>query len=145
MRRLEAQNSHLAQQALREEFKRSAQSRFEHRLHCVLLIAAGRTCADVADLFGDDRRTVQRWVGKFQDHGVDGLREASRAGRPAALADAQLRELGLAIREDPRRLGHSSEKWHGDLLCAEIFRRFGISLSARHCQRLFAALRHRAP
>ena len=134
MRILEVTTPAAVQAALRLEGKLSSQSRFMHRLHCLLLVGTGRSCYEVAEVFGDDPRSVERWVREFQQNGIDGLREKRHPGRPAILADAQMRELGYA-----------AEIWNNKFLRAEILRRFGVTLSARHCQRVFRVLQSMHP
>src|SRR6266436_5805092 len=43
---------------LQDEIRRSEESRYDHRLHGVLLVAYGMNCCQVADLLGDAPRTV---------------------------------------------------------------------------------------
>ena len=145
MHRLEVATPEAVQAALRHEAKRSPQSRFLHRLHCLLLVGTGRSCYEVAGVFGDDPRSVERWVREFQQHGIEALREKPHPGRQATLADAQMRQLELALKSVPRELGYAADVWSNKLLRAEILRRFGVTLSARHCQRLFRILRPSRP
>ena len=60
---------------LQDEIRRSEESRYDHRLHGVLLVAQGMTCPEVATLLGDARRTVQYWVKRFEQDGLAGLVE----------------------------------------------------------------------
>jgi hypothetical protein len=46
---------------LQDEIRRSEESRYDHRLHGVLLVAQGMTCPDVAGLLGDAPRSVENW------------------------------------------------------------------------------------
>jgi hypothetical protein len=46
---------------LQDEIRRSEESRYDHRLHGVLLVAQGLTCPEVASLLGDVPRTVEYW------------------------------------------------------------------------------------
>jgi len=43
---------------LQQEIQRSEESRYDHRLHGVLLVAQGLTCPEVGHLLGDAPRTV---------------------------------------------------------------------------------------
>lgn len=140
MHRLEVTSSAAMRAALRNEGKHSPQSRFVHRLHCLLLVGTGQSCYQVAEVFGDNPRSFERWVCEFQQHGIDGLREKQHPGRQATLADAQMQQLALALKGVPRELGYAENVWNNQLLRAEILRRFGVALSARHCQRLFKVL-----
>jgi len=70
---------------LQDEIRRSEDSRYDHRLHGVLLVAQGMTCSEVARLLGDGRRSVQYWVHRLEERGLAGLLEGDRAGSaPAA-------------------------------------------------------------
>ena len=68
---------------LQDEIRRSEESRYDHRLHGVLLVAQGMTCPQAARLLGDAPRSVEYWVQRFEKDGLGGLVEAERPGRPA--------------------------------------------------------------
>ena len=140
MHKLEVTTPAAVQAALRHEGEHSPQSRFVHRLHCLLLVGTGRSCYQVAEVFGDDPRSVERWVREFQQHCIEALREKPHPGRHATLANAQMRQLEIALKSVPRELGYAADVWNNKLLRAEILRRFDVTLSARHCQRLFRVL-----
>ena len=140
MNRLQVTNPGAARDALRQMLDSSPQSRFEHRLHCVLLVGAGHGCQEVAKVFGDDARTVQRWVQKFLRCGTDGLRETSPPGRRAKLTVAETAELGDVLKQSPGVLGHAAEVWRSELLRNEIAERFAVTMSRRQCQRLLLQL-----
>lgn len=145
MHKLEVTSTATIQATLRHEDKLSPQSRFVHRLHSVLLVGAGRSCYEVAEVFGDSPRSLERWVRKFQQHGVEGLRDRPHTGRHAALTDVQMRQLALVIKSDPGELGYAPDVWNNKLLRAEILHRFGVTTSVRHCQRIFRRLQHSRP
>src|SRR2546428_8379657 len=52
---------------LQDEIRRTEESRYDHRLHGVLLVAHGRTCPEVAALLGDAPRTVEYWI-RSEEH-----------------------------------------------------------------------------
>ena len=122
---------------LQDEIRRSEESRYDHRLHGVLLVAQGATCPEVSRLLGDAPRTVEYWVRRFEAKGLAGLIEGQRLGRPRRLSDAQLREVDGALRQTPRDLGLTGTLWDGKTLSAWIKQRFQIHLRVRQCQRLF--------
>lgn len=126
--------------ALQEEIRRSDESRYDHRLHAILLVAQGMTCPDVAARFGDSVRAVQTWVHRFEEEGLAGLAEANRPGRPPRLNDKQLREIERALRISPRTVGMEVNLWDGKTLSAFIQKRFGVTIQVRQCQRLFRQL-----
>ena len=71
--------------ALQDEIRRNDTSRYDHRLHGVLLVAQGMTCPRVAELLGDSPRTVVNWVQRFETDGLAGLSEGQRSGRPTGI------------------------------------------------------------
>src|SRR3984957_3964482 len=88
--------------SLQQEIRRSEESRYDHRLHGVLLVAQGMTCPEVARLLGDAPRSVEYWVRGFEEKGLAGLREGERSGRPRRLDDKQLRAINAVLRQTPR-------------------------------------------
>ena len=125
---------------LQDEIRRSEESRYDHRLHGVLLVAQGMTCPQVAELLGDAPRSVEYWVRRFEQSGLAGLREGERSGRPRRLNEKQLREINAALRRMPRELGLGGNLWDGKTLAAWIAQRYGMKLGVRQCQRLFRQL-----
>ena len=97
---------------------RSEESRYDHRLHGVLLVAQGMTCPEVAKLLGDAPRSVEYWVRGFEKNGLAGLREGERSGRPRRLDEKQLREINLALRQMPGEVGLGGNLWDVKILTA---------------------------
>ena len=147
MRKLEIADAEAMQLAIRQEIDRSEESRYDHRLHGLLLVASGRSCTEVGQLFGEEATTVQRWVHRFAQSGFAGLREGERPGRPRSLDERQWKRLARNLRRDPRSLGYAQNLWDGKLLAEHLKRRYGVSLGVRQCQRIFNQLgvRRRKP
>lgn len=128
---------------LQDEIRRSEESRYDHRLHGVLLIAQGMTCPEVARLLGDAPRTVEYWVWRFEEKGLAGLQEGERSGRPKRLGAAEIAGINTVLRQTPRDVGLGQNLWDGKTLSAWIEREYGVSLGVRQCQRMFRQLRFR--
>src|SRR6202795_3545340 len=95
MRKLQIQDADVMRIAIQQEIGRSEESRYDHRLHGLLLVANGQSCRGVAELFGEDATTVQRWVRRFEERGLEGLRDGERTGRPRSLDERQWRQLQI--------------------------------------------------
>lgn len=147
MRKLQVVGSAEMLVALQQEVQRSHESRYEHRLHGVLLVAQGMSCYDVAHVLGQDPRTVQRWVEKFNERGFGALEEGERSGRPRRLDALQLAEVERVLRQSPMQLGLGQGMWDGKLLSYWIQKRFGVRVGTRQCQRMFRQMgfRRRKP
>lgn len=147
MRRLEIADAPVMRIAIQQEISRSEESRYDHRLHGLLLVCNGHSCEQVGELFGEDRRTIQRWVSRFERDGLEGLREGERPGRPGRLSSEQWQRLERELRGSPRDLRFAQTMWDGKLLSEHLRRNYKVKLGPRQCQRLFAQMgfRHRKP
>jgi transposase len=125
---------------LQDEIRRSEESRYDHRLHGVLLVAQGMTCPEVAHLLGDAPRSVEYWVGRFERDGLAGLLEGERPGRPRRLTEKQLEAVDRILRHPPREVGRSGNIWDGKTLSSWIEQSYGILIGVRQCQRMFRQL-----
>jgi len=127
--------------ALQDEIRRSDESRYDHRLHGVLLVAQGISCREAAGVLGDAPRTVENWVHRFERSGFAGLTEGERPGRPSRLSQEQVAEMETALRQTPRAAGvEGGGVWDGKTLSRYLDQKFGVDLKARQCQRLFRQL-----
>lgn len=140
MRKLEIRDAEMMQIAIRQEIDRSEESRYDHRLHGVLLVASDHTCTEVARLFGEDRRTIQRWVSRFEASGFDALREGDHPGRPTKVDEKQWTNIAAALRKSPRDFGYEQNLWDGKMLSEHLKRQYNVKLGVRQCQRLFSKL-----
>jgi len=102
MRKLQIEDAEVMRIAIQQEIGRSEESRYDHRLHGLLLVTAGQSCREVAELFGENGTTVQRWVSRFEKGGLDALREGEREGRPRSLNAKDWRRLQGDLRKTPR-------------------------------------------
>ena len=135
MERLHIKDADIMRIAIQQEIERSEESRYDHRLHGVLMVSCGYSCTEVADLFGHSRRTVQYWVQRFEGRGFTGLQESERPGRPTTLNMIVRRNLEKDLRRSPRELRYS------------LTEKYGFDLGVRQCQRLFKQMgfRRRKP
>src|SRR5438552_12628586 len=75
MRPLQVADAETIVLGLQDEIRRSEESRYDHRLHGVLLVAQGMTCPEVSRMLGDAPRSVEYWVRRFEERGLGGLVE----------------------------------------------------------------------
>jgi transposase len=126
--------------AIQDEIRRNDASRYDHRLHGVLLVAQGLTCPEVGQLLGDSPRTVVNWVQRFESRGLAGLSEGERSGRPRRLNESQLARVEGALRQSPSQFGLPTQMWDGPTLSEFLRSEIGVELRVRQCQRLFRQL-----
>jgi transposase len=137
VRKLQIEDAEVMRIAIQQEIGRSEESRYDHRLHGLLLVTAGQSCRQIAELFGEDGTTVQRWVRRFEVGGLESLREGERSGRPRMLDASQWRKLQGDLRKSPRDFGLAATLWDGAVLSEHVRRRYQVDLGVRQCQRIF--------
>jgi len=147
MRKLEVEDKEIMQIAIRNEIARSEESRYDHRLHGVLLVSQGLSCRKVGDYLGQNPVTVQRWVKRFNNKGFAGLYEGERCGRPSRIDTLQWSELESDLRKSPQEFGYGQNLWDGKLLSHHLSVCYGVELGTRQSQRIFRQMgfRRRKP
>src|SRR5689334_13821098 len=68
-------------QALLDHYRKDPDPEVRFRAHILLLLADGHSWATVATVLFCSSRTIDRWVKRFQQEGIDGLAGQKR-GRP---------------------------------------------------------------
>jgi transposase len=136
MRKLEIADARMMRIAVQQEIRRSEESRYDHRLHGVLLVSQGLDCRSVADYLGEHPVTVERWVNGFNRRGFAALRERERPGRPPRLSKVDWAAVDRDLRKPPRKFGYGQNLWDGKLLAHHLARRFDVRLGVRQCQRI---------
>lgn len=147
MRKLVIKDAEVMAEAICQEIQRSEESRYDHRLHGVLMVARGMNCYDVGRWLGEYSTTIQRWVNTFETHGFSGLQEGERPGRPSRASHGILTQLEKELRQEPQYYGYTQNMWDGKLLSHHLAVRHGVRLRVRQCQRLFRQMgfRQRKP
>lgn len=74
-----------AREALRQSHKGALTHRERQRAQAVLLCAKGYRLDQLSDIFEADRDTISRWLDDWQEHGIAGLSDAPKPGRPGKL------------------------------------------------------------
>jgi transposase len=102
----------------------------------VLLVAQGIDYSKVGQLLGVSARSVENWMSRFKQEGLEGLREEKRPGRPNRLTEDQLAEVNAALLCTPHRIGLDGDAWDGKTLADWIAIHTGVRLGLRQCQRM---------
>jgi hypothetical protein len=111
---------------------RSMPSGRVERARIVLAVADGSGTSGAARLVGVSRPTVIKWRDRFAAHGIEGLRDEPRSGRPKTIEDAAI--LAATLDPPPAALGvtHGSTRLLagqlgiGDATVARAWRKYCI-------------------
>lgn len=129
------------EQALRLQARQEV-GRVSERIHFVLLSHQGRSAPEIAATFGYTADTVRYWLKEYRRHGVKGLNDRSRSGRPPkerylkAIVEAQ---MGQA----PACFGYYAACWTMMLLVGHLARRFKVWVSTSTVRRAARAIGYR--
>lgn len=87
------------------------------RLYIVYLVALGHSSRKLSALHHVSFKQITNWVHRFEEQGIEGLKDKHGRGRKSALSVEQLdRVKSLVLTESPEKYGFQSEKWTGPLL-----------------------------
>lgn len=118
-----------------DEAQSAGRARLVRRLCLIGNLYAGDTLSEAAKRVGVSQPTASRWVERWNEDGVDGLRPAFGGGRPSKLDDRERAALAAVLERDA--------SLDTDRVCRAIETAFGVSYSRRHVSRLIDDLRAR--
>lgn len=101
------------------------------RLLAIAMILAGASRADAARQTGMDRQTLRAWVHRYNQLGVDGLISRKSPGAAGKLTKAQMSEVRQWVLDGPDIEIHKVIRWRCVDLCAEVQRRFNVTVAKR--------------
>jgi len=122
----------------REELKRLARRRVVGaatalRARIVLKCAEGRENIDVAEELGIRDNTVGKWRKRFLEHGIEGLLDEPRVGRPRTVTDEIVEQIvDTTLHDDPKAATHWSSRMLAEQLgvtpstVQRVWRAFGL-------------------
>ena len=112
----------------------AAASRHANQSRRLLSLAAvldGMNRTEAARVGGMDRQTLRDWVHRFNDRGLEGLKDDLARPRPRRLTAAQQAELATIVETGPDRAVHGVVRWRRIDLKALVAERFGVEYHER--------------
>ena len=111
-------------------------SKFQHKVECVNIVLGGMMPSELSNYVAESKNTITNWVKIADEQGFEALHTRKQPGRPTKLTKEQLDELeGILNDDEPSE--HGYRVWDGPSVSSLIQERYGVSLSARQCQRMF--------
>jgi len=121
---------------LRKEAERDGAYRVAKRLRAVVLNAEGHSSGEIARILDAPRSRTSEWLQLYEKHGVEGLLEGQRSGRPGGLNAAQRRELGDILDSGPVAYGLDTGIWTSPMIAWMIEEEFGIQYHPGHVRKI---------
>jgi transposase len=107
---------------------RKAASGLVKRATMVVRYSAGHSCRPIGRDLHVDEETVSRWVHRFVDGGLDGLRDEARSGRPLRYTVEEVSLLIQTALTSPQELGLPFGSWTLDRLQASVQEEQGLNM-----------------
>ncbi len=100
--------------------------RCRQRAHAILLSNARHTITELQAIFQVDRDTISLWLNRFAAHGIAGLEDLPRSGRPLIYTDKEINRFKQLVDEEPRQIKQAQAKLQqesGKNSCTETLKR----------------------
>ena len=103
---------------------RGAKTPWRDRLRAQIVLAAacGRATTRIAADLGISEDTARKWRGRFAQHGLGGLKDRPRPGRPRRISELTRAAVVALACQLPAATGVPLARWTGPELAAEITR-----------------------
>lgn len=126
---------------LRAAAARSKDAAAARRMLALALVLEGANRAAAAQAAGMDRQTLRDWVHRYNEHGLDGLRNLPNSGAPPCkLTPDQEAKVAGWVRQGPTLEEHKVVRWRLVDLRDAIERQFGVHLHERTVGKLMKRL-----
>ncbi len=106
------------------------------RFRAAKLFDRGYSKSEVAQRLGVSAQSTSRWHAAWQATGINGLKQAGRAGRMPRLDSNQIHQLEKALLQGPQALGYKTPVWSAARVVDLIQRQTGIRFHPDHIYRL---------
>jgi transposase len=126
---------------LRQAAARRNDSAMAWRALALALVLEGKSRSEAARSGGMDRQTLRDWVHRYNELGLDGLRNRPNLGAPPGkLAAEQEQQVATWVRQGPDPERHKVVRWRLVDLRDEISRQFDVQLHERSVGKPLARL-----
>jgi transposase len=104
-------------------------STFEVRIRAVQAVERGWAVSEAADAFGIARRTLHRWLNRYEENGEAGLARRPGSGRPRKLEELDEGELRTIVLRPASAFGYETDLWTVGRLHRVIRERYHVAVS----------------
>ena len=126
--------------SFKKEAEKDGEYRVAKRIHAVVLNMEGRSSPEVAELLKSPRSAVCLWLSSYEGHGIEGILEGQRSGRPRELTSQQLTLLADIVESGPLAYGFLSGVWTSPMIARVIHEEFGVEYHPGHVRKILHQL-----
>lgn len=97
------------------------------RLYAVYQVSLGQSTRKLETLYNTSFKQICNWVHRFEESGIEGLRDKPGRGRKCRLSSDQLNELhSVLIDNKPDEFGYNTSTWNGPILIDYIKTKYNV-------------------
>jgi transposase len=104
-------------------------STLEIRAGAVEAVSRGLPVGNVADAYGIDRTTLFRWVTRYDENGMDGLKRKKGSGRPRLLENLNKEALWKIVLKPATDFGFETDFWTIGRLRRIVQEQYAVTIS----------------
>lgn len=95
--------------------KTEKNKRIAVRIHVVALAKQGLTCPEIVKMTGYCRRTIQRWIARYNQSSIKALADEPRSGRPLKLPVEQYEQFCARVDAGPNSSDRTATMYGRDI------------------------------
>ena len=95
--------THYTSNQLLKLYKSEPDPRLARRIHGIYLASKGHSCPEIMQIIGASRRAIQQWVQKYNNNGIEALKDKPRPGKPTTLPRHMEEKFCSRIAKGPKR------------------------------------------
>jgi len=98
------------------------------RLYAVYQVSLGQASRKLESLYNTSFKQITNWVHRFEEFGLEGLKDKPKSGRKPRLTKEQLNELSNVLQNNrPDEFGYNTATWNGPILKEYIERHYHVA------------------
>lgn len=126
---------------IKDLFNSDKKLKLGYRLYAVYQVSIGKKPQALEDVYNASFKSINNWVHRFNNEGIEGLIDKPKPGRsPRLTAEQKLRLKKLILEEVPEKHGYNSATWTGPMLIAYIENEFGVTYKKAQIYKILASM-----
>lgn len=121
---------------LKKEAEKDGEYRVAKRIHAVALNMEGQNSTEIAWVLKSPRSAVSLWLKNYEEHGLEGLLEGQRPGRPCGLNSKQRNKLSDIVESGPVAYGFLTGVWNSKMIARVIQEEYGVKYHPGHVRKV---------
>jgi transposase len=117
-------------------YSKEKDPKVKERLLMLIHTKEGKTTREVAKVIKKSHVSVAHWINRFNEEGIEGLKDRKRSGKPPKMNRNQFESLKEDLNKSPREFGYKRDFWTTKLVKIHILQHYITSYTNRHVQRL---------